>query len=142
MSYASDRQRASFQRAERSYDRMLAAGPPEPATATVNFRATVFAEGAYDSDAQVEAWLRERLSKDATITLTSKPGDETVTFDVEDELEEIESVDHGIDVVENLLTGGDHDMAVLSSEIDDPEAAYEPDWDAINKDRRLDAMDF
>lgn len=142
MSYASDRQQASFRHAERSYDRMLAAGPPEPAKATVNFRATVFAEGPYDSAEQVEAWLRERLTKNATVTLTSEPDDETVIFDIGDELEEVESVDYGTDLVNDLIVGGDHDMALKSIEIDDPEAAYEPDWDAINKDRRLDAMDW
>lgn len=33
-------------------------------------------------------------------------------------------------------------MALADIEVDDPEEAYEPDWDAINKDRRLDAMDW
>lgn len=124
MSYASDRQQASFRHAERSYD------PPEPATATVDFRATVFAEGPYDSAEQVEAWLRERLTKNATVTLTSEPDDETVIFDIGDELEEVESVDYGTDLVNDLIVGGDHDMALKSIEI------------AINKDRRLDAMDW
>lgn len=124
MSYASDRQQASFRHAERSYD------PPEPTTATVDFRATVFAEGPYDSAEQVEAWLRERLTKNATVTLTSEPDDETVIFDIGDELEEVESVDYGTDLVNDLIVGGDHDMALKSIEI------------AINKDRRLDAMDW
>lgn len=140
MSYASDRQQASFARAERSHDRMLAAGPPEPATATVSFRANVFAEGPYNSAAQVEAWLRERLAKDATVTLTSE--DETVAFYVEDEVEEAESVEHAQDLVNDMIIGGEHDMALADIEVDDPEEAYEPDWDAINKDRRLDAMDW
>lgn len=140
MSFASDRQQASSRRAERSYDRMLTAGPPEPTTATVDFRATIFAEGPYDSAAQVEAWLRERLTKDATVTLVSEPDNETVIFDIEDELEEVESVDHGTDLVNDLIVGGEHEMAIESIEIDDPEAAYEPDWDAINKDRQLDEM--
>lgn len=142
MSFASDRQQASFRRAERSYDRMLAAGPPEPATATVDFRATVFAEGPYDSAEQVESWLRERLAKDATVTLVSGPDDETVIFAIEDEVEEAESVEHAEDLVKDLITVGDHDMALEDIEVDDPEAAYEPDWDTINKDRRLDAMDW
>lgn len=142
MSYASDRYQASLRHVERSYERMLAAGPPEPITATVSFHATVFPEGPYDSAAQIEAWLRSRVDKNTTITLASESGDEVVAFDVEGELEEVESIDHGIELVEDLLTGGDHDMVVESVKVDDPEEAYEPDWDTIRKDRLIDEIDF
>lgn len=138
MSYASDRQQASFARAERAYDRMLAAGPPEPATATVDVRARLFAEGPYDNPAQVETWLREQLGADETITFIEE--DDTVHFDIETFVEEAESLDHARELFENLATGGPHDLVIEDIDIDDPEDAYEPDWDAINKDRRIDEM--
>lgn len=138
MPYASDRQQASFARAERAYDRMLAAGPPEPATETVGVRARLFAEGPYDNPDQVETWLREQLGADETITFIEE--DDTVHFDIETFVEEAESLDHARELFENLATGGPHDLVIEDIDIDDPEDAYEPDWDAINKDRRIDEM--
>lgn len=120
--------------AERSYDRMLAAGPPELPLFTVGYQTQVFAEGPYGSAAQVQAWLRERLGRHAAITFLNE--DETVHFAIDDEIEEVENEDHAREVVENLIGGGVHQLVLDGIEIQAPEPD-EPDWDAIAKDRRI-----
>lgn len=135
MSFASDRQQASFDHAQRVHERILRAGPPEPELFTVTFRTTVFAEGPYKDYAQVEAWLRERLNTDATISLFDE--DETLIIDIEDTIDGIADEDEAREAIENLISGGDHALVIESCEIDNP-TEDEPDWDAIIKDRRID----
>lgn len=124
----------TFNSADLAYDRMLAAGPPEPPLFTVSYQAQVFAEGPYDNPTQVEAWLREHLGKQATITFLAE--DETVHFVIDDEVEEVENEDHAREVVENLIVGGEHQLVLDGIEIQVPEPD-EPDGDAIAKDRRI-----
>ena len=69
MSFTSDRQRASIERAERERDRMLMAGPPEPATITVTYRAEGFSELQDASVQKVADWLRTKVqAKDAKVS--------------------------------------------------------------------------
>jgi|SRR5699024_5361025 len=129
-----------FDTAQRSYERMLAAGPPEPASFTVDFDAEVFAEGPFASPAEVETWLREQLGPAATIRRVED--EETARFTVNDELEDVTDEDDARDALDALITGGPHEMALDGVEIHIPELD-EPDWDAIDKDRRLEAeLDF
>lgn len=139
MSFASDRQRASFDHAQRVHERILRAGPPEPELFTVSYRTEVFAEGPYRNPEQVLAWLRQQLGEGASITFLGE--DETVRFAIEDQVEDIEHEDHAREVIENLITGGPHQLVTDDLEIDDP-TDDEPDWDAIAKDRRIDEDSF
>lgn len=92
MSFASDRQRASFDHAQRVHERILRAGPPEPELFTVSYRTEVFAEGPYRDPEQVLAWLRQQLGEGASITFLGE--DETVRFAIEDQIKDVEHEDH------------------------------------------------
>lgn len=138
MSFASDRQRASFERAEREHDRMLMAGPPEPKTFTVTYRAEGYSELQGASVEKVAAWLRTKMqSENARVSAWLDEADNTVCFEVEaDTLEEVTDEDQAKDIVTDVLGGGPHQLVLDLVDVAGPEAD-EPDWDAITKDRRI-----
>lgn len=133
MSFASDRQRASIERAERSYDRMLAAGPPEPpvADATVEYSMWIDRE---------ECTLKE---------LTAQIGGEAHFASGRDNgwievkgstlVEDVESAEDAEEVLRSLLAplGDVLDEDSLVTTAQGPFEIDEPDWDAIEKDRRI-----
>lgn len=134
MSFASDRQRASFELAQRDYDRMLAAGPPEPSTEDVTV--------------EYEVWLQ----KDQSLTLltevlggeahwagdepqgeTHRPAAGSTLIEEAASYEEAEEILHDL-MREHLRHFVDLDGLVVTAERIEPD---EPDWDAIMKDRRI-----
>lgn len=117
------------------YDKMLAAGPPEPPTYSVRYETEVFPEGEYLNAGQIEAYLRERLGKSATITAVEH--DEVPRYAVEDYVDDVEHEDDARDEVEKLIgTGGPMMLALDGITVHMPEDD-EPDWDAIAKDRKI-----
>lgn len=139
MSFASDRQRASFELAERERDRMLMAGPPEPPTFTVTYKAEGFSELQDASVQKVADWLRTQVqSKDAKVSAWLDEADNTVYFEVEgDTVEEVEDEDQAESSVIDVLGDGPHQLVLDGVSVEWPEPD-EPDWDAIAKDRRID----
>lgn len=108
--------------------------PPERPIFTVDYTIEVFAEGPYESAAEVETWLRTQMGKQGTITRLED--EETVRFRIEDFMEEVEGEEHAADLIEDLVCGGPHSLVRDGLEITGPEVD-EPDWDAIAKDRRI-----
>lgn len=124
--------------AQRSYDRMLAAGPPEPPLFTVTYRAEGFSEKQDASVQEVADWLRKQmLAKDAKVSVRLYEPENIVHFEIEgDTLEEVEDEDHAENTVIDVLGGGPHQLVLDGVFIEWPEAD-EPDWAAIAKDRRI-----
>lgn len=124
--------------AQRSYDRMLAAGPPEPPLFTVTYRAEGFSEKQDASVQEVADWLRKQmLAKDAKVSVRLYEPENIVHFEIEgDTLEEVEDEDHAENTVIDLLGDGPHQLVLDGVFIEWPEAD-EPDWAAIAKDRRI-----
>ena len=137
MNFTSDRQRASIERAERERDRMLMAGPPEPATFTVTYKAEGFSELQDASVQKVADWLREQMeSKDAKVSSWLDEADNTVYFEIEgDALEEVTDEDRAESTVIDMLGGGPHQLVLEGVFVTWPEPD-EPDWDARAKDER------
>ena len=123
--FASDRQRASIERAERERDRMLMAGPPEPATFTVTYKAEGFSELQDASVQKVADWLRTRVqSKDAKVSSWLDEADNTVYFEIEgDVLEEATDEDRAESTVIDMLGGGPHQLVLEGVFVTGPE-----DW--------------
>ena len=136
--FASDRQRASIERAERERDRMLMAGPPEPPTFTVTYKAEGFSELQDASVQKVADWLRTKVqAKDAKVSAWLDEADNTVYFEVEgDTLEEVTDEDRAESDVIDMLGGGPHKLVLDFVEVTGPEPDDEPDWDARAKDER------
>ena len=136
--FMSERQRASFERAERERDKALAAGPPEPPLFTVTYRAEGFSEKQDASVQEVADWLRKQmLAKDAKVSVRLYEPENIVHFEIEgDTLEEVEDEDHAENTVIDLLGDGPHQLVLDGVFIEWPEAD-EPDWAAIAKDRRI-----
>ena len=137
MSFTSDRQRASIERAERERDRMLMAGPPEPATITVTYRAEGFSELQDASVQKVADWLRTKVqAKDAKVSAWLDEADNTVYFEIEgDELEAVTDEDRAESTVIDMLGGGPHQLVLDGVSVEFPQPD-EPDWDARAKDER------
>lgn len=134
MSYASDRQRASFERAQRSYDKMLAAGPPEPPTADVTVEYSVW----IDRDSLTLSGLRQVVGGEAHFA-SGREGD-LIEVKGSTLVEDVESAEEAEEILRNLVTKHlrylvDLDTLVVTAQ--DPFEADEPDWDAIEKDRRI-----
>lgn len=133
LNYASDRQRESFERAHREHDKVLAAGPPEPPTADVTVEYTVWID-------REETTLPE-LTKAVGGEAAFASGRENGWIEVKGStlVEDVESVEEAKDVLRALLDsmGDTVDMDTLITSPQDPFEVDEPDWDAIEKDRRI-----
>lgn len=123
----------TFSAAERSYDRMLAVGPPEPPS--------------FDIPVTFEMQLRDGHLAEVTTHLgghafyASQAEDGFRLVRGETLVEEVENTLQAEDVVTSLITRHlahllDPDTMIISAE---PAETQEPDWDAIAKDRRLEA---
>lgn len=123
----------SFERAQRSYDKMLAAGPPEPPTEDV----TVGYEVALRWDQEVSI-LTEVLGGEATFA--AEPVDDAYRVAKGSTLiEEAASYEEAEEIVHDLIRKHlrhfvDLDSAEITAERFE---ADEPDWDAITKDRKI-----
>lgn len=132
-----------FDAAQRSYERMLAAGPPEPPLFTVGYIAEV-AVGDDTTDAQkLEADLRERLGKDVVMERLEDHPDDLVGYEVSGELEDIQDADDASSTFAALLVDTSDpgikarwSVIEFDASVPDPEDE-EPDWYDIERDRQL-----
>lgn len=130
-----------FASAQRSYERMLAAGPPEPALFTVTYTAEVICQASAFNESAALLDLQERFEKNATITRHSD--EDGVFFRVDDELEEIDHEDSASDALNEILAekkDSPFTWELFDIDITFPEAD-EPDWFDIERDRQLE-MEF
>ena len=131
--FMSERQRASFERAERSYDKMLAAGPPEPPVA--------------DTTVEYSVWIDREVCtlKDLTAQIGGEAhfasGRDNGWIEVKGStlVEDVESAEDAEEILRSLLAPLENvvDMDGLVTTAQDPFEVDEPDWDAIEKDRRI-----
>src|SRR5699024_2455118 len=130
--FMSERQRASFERAERERDKALAAGPPEPPTFDVMVEYMVW----IDREECTLPDLIKRIGGEAHFA----SGRDNGWIEVKGStlIEEVRSEEDAEEVLRSLLhpmrTVVDLDDLVI--EVQDP-TPDEPDWDAIAKDRRI-----
>lgn len=119
---------------QRDYDRMLAAGPPEDPLFTADYTTAVIVENGQSTATEVMAWLRERLGKEATIT--GDHDENGLYFHITDEVEGVTDEDDAEAAFHALIEGNTFELVMDGFEVDDP-YDDEPDWDAIEKDRRI-----
>lgn len=119
--------------AQRSYDRMLAAGPPEPATADVTVEYTVW----IDRDHLTLSGLRQVVGGEAHFA-SGRDGD-LIEVEGSTLVEDVESTEEAEEILRNLLAPLENvvDLDNLVTDAQDPFEVDEPDWDAIEKDRRI-----
>lgn len=126
-----------MERWQKSYDRMLAAGPPEPPVADVTVEYSVW----IDSDALTLSGLRAVVGGEAAFA-SGREGD-MIEVKGSTLVEDVESAEEAEEILRNLVTKHLRylvDLDTLVVTVEEPEAD-EPDWDAIEKDRRLEMDD-
>ena len=130
--FMSERQRASFERAERERDKALAAGPPEPPTADVIVEYTVWID-------REELTLPELIAQvGGEASFASGRDNGWIEVRGSTIIEEVESVEDAEEILRSLMAPMENvlDLDDLVIEVQDP-TPDEPDWDAIAKDRRI-----
>ena len=117
------------------YDRMILAGPPEPPTEDVTVEYEVYAR-----EGQLSAVIEHLGGEAHWARSTIEGGYRLVKGSTL--IEEAEGYEEAEDIVHNLMSEHlrhfvDLDNAVITAERIEPD---EPDWDAIDKDRRIERM--
>lgn len=133
MNYASERQRASVEIAERERDRILMAGPPEPRTADLTVEYEVWLQ--QDQSLSV---LTEALGGSAHWAGDESPRERERPAAGSTLIEEATSYEQAEEIVQNLVREHlrhfvDMDTLIVTAERIE---ADEPDWDARAKDER------
>ena len=115
------------------YDKMLAAGPPEPRLADVTVEYSVW----IDRDSLTLSGLRQVVGGEAHLA-SGREGD-MIEVKGSTLVEDVESAEEAEDILRRLLAPLENvlDEDTLVVTVQDPFEADEPDWDAIWKDRKI-----
>lgn len=111
-------------------------GPAEAPTYTLTYRTAVIVEKADATASEVLEYLRRVLGKNAT--LTGDHDEDGLYFHIVDEVEDVTDEEDAEAAFHALIEGNPYALVMDGFEIDEP-YNDEPDWDAIAKDRRIEA---
>lgn len=111
-------------------------GPAEEPTCTLTYRTAVIVEKADATASEVLEYLRRVLGKNATIT--GDHDEDGLYFHIVDEAEDVRDEDDAEAAFRALIDGNTYALVMDGFEVDEPYSG-EPDWDAIAKDRRIEA---
>ncbi len=111
-------------------------GPEDTPTTTITYRTAVIVEKADSTASEVLEYLRRVLGENATIT--GDHDEDGLYFHLVDEIDDVRDEDDAEAAFHALIEGNPYALVMDGFEIDEP-YNDEPDWDAIAKDRRIEA---